>query len=140
MCTFQVKVRRQSHTAIWNVIQHSLNLAQRCGLKFRNRKVPKHPILSMTYPQIGLYIPVTNKAKGRTKISRRQLLSKQELICKPLRLMPATRSNNQIVLFNCLVSISYRSARLTDLNKMILLVHSCLKVSRAFQDTTIIQV
>jgi hypothetical protein len=140
MCTFQVKVRRQSHTAIWNVKQHSLNLAQRCGLKFRNRKVTKHPILSMTYPQIGLYIPVTNKASGTINTSRRQLLSKQEFICKPLRLIPATRTSNQLVLFNCLVSVSYRSATLTDLIKMILLVHSCLKVSRAFQDTTIIQV
>ena len=38
MCPFQMKVRRQSDTAIWNVMQDSLNLDHTCGLTSRNRK------------------------------------------------------------------------------------------------------
>ena len=67
MCPFRVKARRQSDTAVWNVTQDSLNLAHTCGLTFGNRKAPKHPVLSMAYPQIGLYIPVTSKTGGTTK-------------------------------------------------------------------------
>ena len=48
-------------------MQDSLDLAHTCGLAFRNKKVSKHPVLSMTYPQIGLYIPVTSKTGGTTK-------------------------------------------------------------------------
>ena len=66
MCPFQMKVRRQSNTAIWNVMQDSLNLDHTCGLTSRNRKSPKHPVLSMTYPQIGLDISVTSKTGGTT--------------------------------------------------------------------------
>jgi hypothetical protein len=47
-------------------MQDSLNLDHTCGLTFGNRKAPKHPVLSMTYPQIGLDIPVTSKTGGTT--------------------------------------------------------------------------
>ena len=67
ICLFKVKARRQSHTAIWNVMKDSLNLAHTCGITFGNRKAPEHSILSMTYPQIRLYIPVTSKTGGTTK-------------------------------------------------------------------------
>ena len=67
MCPFQVKARRQSNTAIWTLKQDSLNLAHTCGLIFGNRKAPKHPVHSMSYLQIGLYIPVTGKTGGSTK-------------------------------------------------------------------------
>jgi hypothetical protein len=66
MCPFQMKARRQSDIAIWNVTQDSLNLDHTCGLTFGNRKAPKHPVLSLTYPQIGLDIPVTSKTSGTT--------------------------------------------------------------------------
>ena len=66
MCPFRVKARRQSDIAIWNVMQDSLNLDHTCGLTSRNRKAPKHPVLSMTYSQIGLDIPVTSKTSGTT--------------------------------------------------------------------------
>ena len=58
ICPFRVQARRQSHTAIWNVKQDSLNLAHMCRFTFGCRKASKHPILSMTYTQVGLYIPV----------------------------------------------------------------------------------
>ena len=61
-----MKARRQSDTAIWNVMQDSLNLDHIYGLTSRNRKAPKHPVLSMTYSQIGLDIPVTSKTGGTT--------------------------------------------------------------------------
>jgi hypothetical protein len=48
-------------------MQDSLNLAHIYGLTFGNRKSPKHHVLSMTYPQIGLYIPVTSKPGGSIK-------------------------------------------------------------------------
>ena len=67
MCPFQVKARRQSHTAIWNLTQDSLNLAHMYGLTFGDRNAPKHPVLSMIYPQIGLCIAVTSKTGGCTK-------------------------------------------------------------------------
>ena len=67
MCPFQVNARGQSNTVIWNVTQDSLNLAYTYGLTFGNRKTPKNLVLSMTYPQIGLHIPVTNKANTSTK-------------------------------------------------------------------------
>jgi hypothetical protein len=49
MYPLQVKARKQSDTAIWYVIQDSINLAHMCGLTFRNRKSLKHSVLSMTY-------------------------------------------------------------------------------------------
>ena len=61
------KPRRQSHTAIWNLTQDSLNLAHMYGLTFGDRNAPKRPVLSMTYPQIGLCSAVTSKTRGCTK-------------------------------------------------------------------------
>ena len=37
------------------------------GLTFGNRKATKHPVISMTYPQIGLCIPVTSKSGDTMK-------------------------------------------------------------------------
>ena len=47
--------------------QDSQYLAHTCGITFENRKASKHPVLSMTYPQIGLYIPVISRAGGSAK-------------------------------------------------------------------------
>ena len=40
MCPFQMKARRQSNAAIWNVMQDSPTLAHTCGLTSGNRKAP----------------------------------------------------------------------------------------------------
>ena len=62
-----MKARRQSNTAMWNVTQDALNLAHMCGFTFKNRKTPKHPVPSVTYPQIRLYILVISKNSCTTK-------------------------------------------------------------------------
>ena len=67
MYPFQVKARRQSHTAIWYLTGDSQPLAHTCGLTFVSRNSPKHPVLSMTHPQIGHNIPVTSNTCGSTK-------------------------------------------------------------------------
>ena len=72
--------------------------------------------------------------------SSRLLVSKQAFIWNPVRPMPAARTSNQIVLFSNLGSTSFFNDTLTFLNKMTLWVHSCLKVSRVSQDTTINQI
>ena len=128
------------HTAIWNVTQDSLNLAHKCGLTFRNRWSPHCPVLFKTYTQIGFYIPVTSKTIGATKHLQKTACVQADIHMKPLRPMPAARTSNQMELFNRLGSTSFYKATLTYLDRMILPVHSCLKVSRAFQDTTINQV
>ena len=74
MCPSQVKARRQSNSAVWNVMQDSLKLAHTCGITFGNRKAPKYPVLSMKYPQIGLYIPVTSNTGGTKKHLQRSAL------------------------------------------------------------------
>ena len=128
------------HTAIWNVTQDSLNLAHKCRLTFRNRWSPHCPVLFKTYTQIGFYIPVTSKTIGATKHLQKTACVQADIHMKPLRPMPAARTSNQMELFNRLGSTSFYKATLTYLDRMILPVHSCLKVSRAFQDTTINQV
>ena len=64
MCPFWMKARWQSDTAIWKVTQDSLNPDHTYGLTFKNRKAPKHPVLSMTYQQIGQNILVMSKTGG----------------------------------------------------------------------------
>jgi hypothetical protein len=122
------------------VKQDSLKLAHKCGLTFGNRKAPKYPILSMKYPQIGLYIPVTSKIDGTTKHLQKSAFVQAGIHMKPLRPMPAARTSNQMLFFNSLGSTSFYTAMLTNLKKMILLACPCLNLSRGFQDTTINQV
>ena len=47
--------------------QDTKPLAHTCEIIFANRKAPKHHILSMTFPKIGLDIPVTSITCGTTK-------------------------------------------------------------------------
>ena len=73
-------------------------------------------------------------------IPRRLLECDQALIWKPLRPTSAVRTRNQMVLFNSLGSTSYWNATLKYWDKLKWPDHSCLKVFRAFQNTTIDQV
>ena len=47
--------------------QDTKPLAHTCEIIFANRKAPKHHILSMTFPKIGLDIPVTSRTSGSGK-------------------------------------------------------------------------
>ena len=107
ICPFRVQARRQSHTAIWNVKQDSLNLAHMCRFTFGCRKASKHPILSMTYTQVGLYIPVTSKTGSITKLLQKTSCVQAGIHMKPLRPRPDAKTSNQMVLFNSLDSTNF---------------------------------
>ena len=97
------------------------------GTHIWKRKAPKHPTLSMIYIQIGLYIPESSK----TGCSIKNL---QKTAC--FQVGVHTKLSGPCLLaghaIRGVVHSSYCIATLAYFNKMILLVCSCLKISRVF--------